>query len=189
MNLSPEAIAFLAGKGMSMADLAEFVRLAEKRKDNTATERQQRSRAKKRVNVTRDSHGVTPLIEEIITPPDISPDGENQEQRARKPHRLPSDWHPKPLPADLAAVVAPWPSGAIEREMAKFRDWAKSAAGKAGLKSDWDATWRNWLRRRDDEGTYRNAPRNQDFRSSHGNGADRRNSLARACDEALDFLG
>ncbi len=79
MNLSPEAIAFLESKGMGMADLAEFIRLSEKRKDTTAAERQQRCRANKRtgnrhaVTVTRD-----PLIEEIITPvspPSSSDDG------------------------------------------------------------------------------------------------------------------
>lgn len=65
--------------------------------------------------------------------------------------RLSSNWRPKPLPADLADAVAAWPAGAIERELARFRDWAASAPGAKGVKSDWDATWRNWLRRKIDE--------------------------------------
>ncbi|MGX7895491.1 hypothetical protein [Tsuneonella sp. HG222] len=90
------------------------------------------------------------------THPEIQP-------RARKGHRLPLDWQPKPLPAEVAAIVARWPEGAIERELARFRDWAKGATGKSALKNDWDAAWRNWLRRRDDEGTYK---RNDNRKSS-----------------------
>lgn len=74
--------------------------------------------------------------------------------RARKGHRLPSDWVPEPLSGEIAVSVSSWPVGAIERELARFRDWAASATGQTALKSDWQATWRNWLRRAVDEGRY-----------------------------------
>lgn len=86
----------------------------------------------------------------------------NTNTRGAGAMRLPPDWQPKPLPADVAEGVACWKAGAIEREMARFRDWAASAPGSKGVKSDWDATWRNWLRRKIDEG-----PSNDRKSSSH----------------------
>lgn len=74
-----------------------------------------------------------------------------QKSGARKGSRLSDDWQPKPLPADLAAAVAKWPDGEVAKHLAMFRDWAASAPGSKGVKSDWDAAWRNWLRRVDGE--------------------------------------
>lgn len=36
--------------------------------------------------------------------------------------------------------------GHVASELAKFRDFWASKAGKDGAKLDWQATWRNWLR-------------------------------------------
>jgi len=33
------------------------------------------------------------------------------------------------------------------KETAAFIDWFTSAPGQKGLKLDWQATWRNWMRR------------------------------------------
>jgi hypothetical protein len=76
----------------------------------------------------------------------------NTRGRAREGTRLPDDWEPKPLTEPLESTVAAWPVGAIERELAKFRDWAASANGPNALKKNWDAAWRNWLRRREEDG-------------------------------------
>jgi hypothetical protein len=48
--------------------------------------------------------------------------------------RLPSDWQPKEH---------------IEQksELEKFRDYWIAQPGQKGVKTDWDATWRNWVRR------------------------------------------
>ena len=48
--------------------------------------------------------------------------------------RLPPDWSPRPE------------DGQDEGELAKFRDYWTAVAGAKGVKLDWDATWRNWLR-------------------------------------------
>lgn len=74
--------------------------------------------------------------------------------RARKGTRLPVDWTPAPLPSDLASVVCQWPASAVPRELGRFRDWAASATGSNAIKSDWNAAWRNWLRKCEDEGRY-----------------------------------
>jgi uncharacterized protein YdaU (DUF1376 family) len=60
--------------------------------------------------------------------------------------RLPDDWKPKPLTDKTAEMVAVWPAGMIERELAKFRDHYRKTPGTRGKSLDWDASYRNWLR-------------------------------------------
>lgn len=79
---------------------------------------------------------------------------ENNKPARVKGHRLPADWQPTALPADLAAAVALWPLNALERELSRFRDWAASATGPNAIKLDWQAAWRNWVRKAEDEGRY-----------------------------------
>lgn len=59
---------------------------------------------------------------------------EKKEARAGRATRLPSDWVPKEFSEERV-------------ELEKFRDWAKAAPGQKGVKADWDAAWRNWVRR------------------------------------------
>jgi hypothetical protein len=58
--------------------------------------------------------------------------------------RLPADWSP----GDSLRV---WAKGegldATGPELAKFRDHWLAKAGRDATKADWDATYRNWLRR------------------------------------------
>lgn len=54
--------------------------------------------------------------------------------RSSRGTRLPENWNPKQE------------DGLNEIELEKFRDYWKSVAGQKGVKRDWDATWRNWLR-------------------------------------------
>ncbi len=64
-------------------------------------------------------------------------------QEAPKPKRkapLPADWRPK---ADHAAIARENGKN-LELEVERMRDW--DAAGGPGSK-DWDASFRNWLRR------------------------------------------
>ena len=59
---------------------------------------------------------------------------------SRPTRRCPADW----LPSSelLAQMRAECPGVDLERETAKFRDYTFSTA-----RSDWDATWRNWMRK------------------------------------------
>jgi len=64
--------------------------------------------------------------------------------------RLGADWV-LPMPGrDYAASIGV-PSTVIDREAEKFRDFWIAKAGANGVKLDWDATWRNWIRRVADE--------------------------------------
>lgn len=38
-------------------------------------------------------------------------------------------------------------NGRCETELAKFRDYWAALPGQKGVKTDWPATWRNWVRR------------------------------------------
>jgi uncharacterized protein YdaU (DUF1376 family) len=59
--------------------------------------------------------------------------------------RLPLDWVP-PEPDWLFATEALGiPRALVELE--KFRDYWAAKAGAGGTKADWDATWRNWVRK------------------------------------------
>lgn len=169
MSLSLEQMQFLADKGLSLQDVIEFQALMPKR--SKAAERQARYRARQRGEDVTDS--VTCDVTGDVTPPSLSlPPNEKisnppththpeKQTRARKGHRLPVDWEPEPLTGDLAAEVAAWPAGAIERELARFRDWAASANGPNAIKTNWQAAWRNWVRKANDEGRYRK-PANDD---------------------------
>ena len=59
--------------------------------------------------------------------------------------RLPKDWV---LPQDWGdwALGEGWPEPVIRAEADKFRDYWHSIAGQKGVKLDWLATWRNWMR-------------------------------------------
>ena len=70
----------------------------------------------------------------IIPPFPIIPSS-SPSPRLGRGSRLPDDWQPRVE------------DGTDELELAKFRDHWKAAPGQRGVKLDWDATWRNWLRR------------------------------------------
>jgi hypothetical protein len=65
--------------------------------------------------------------------------------RASRGTRLTSDW--SPCEADRVSAKAEGLSAAeIDREAVRFRDYWISRAGSGGVKLDWSATWRNWVR-------------------------------------------
>jgi hypothetical protein len=149
--MNADALQFMLDKGLTLADAVELARLVEAGKPRSANaERQQRYRDNKR-NVTRN---VTPPIDNIHTPNTlpIEPNG-SIAPKGRKPksnRRLPDDWQPEPLTAETLAMVQLWEPGRLERELAKFRDYWKSASGRKASKDDWQAAWRFWLRNSDD---------------------------------------
>jgi len=69
--------------------------------------------------------------------------------------RLPEDWKPKP--EDIEAARAALGENA-RREFQKFRDHWRAQPGQRGVKVDWDATWRNWVRKAQELGNGKNGP-------------------------------
>lgn len=89
-------------------------------------------------------------------PPSVPPTrGDDDARPTAKPKRrttgtrLPEDWTPSP---DLIAWTrANAPAAASDREVERFRDYWTAQPGSKGRKTSWDATWRNWARRCQDQ--------------------------------------
>lgn len=84
-------------------------------------------------------------------------EGSKEEREARVPtvhptrgHRLPGQWQPEP--ADWSEAIAKLGNDRACGELAKFRDHWKQQAGSRGVKLDWSAAWRNWVRRASEYG-------------------------------------
>lgn len=75
-----------------------------------------------------------------------SEDGkQNRKPKADLATRLPGDWV---LPDDWRAFVSEQDANLNADEIASvFRDYWVAKPGAAGRKLDWEATWRNWVRR------------------------------------------
>lgn len=118
------------------------------------------------VTVTEQKNPIT--SNEVISPlPDKT-----------KGSRLPENWFPLPtlVGEDLCLPGDQWSA-----ELEKFRDYWRAVPGAKGRKLDWDATWRNWLRR---------ASENLQTRKAHGQSntpADKR--TAREANHARAFHG
>jgi hypothetical protein len=117
---------------------------------SSAAERQARYRERKAESVTRD---VTPPSLKDLEPysPRVEvnpnpPPSKNPPKGGQKGSRLPSDWQPSDADRD-AATAEGVPDREIDREASKFRDFWSAKAGKDGVKRDWPAVWRNWVRR------------------------------------------
>ncbi len=67
--------------------------------------------------------------------------------KANRGCRLPDDFEPD---YDFA-IEAGLPSERVKVEIAKFRDYWRSKAGANATKIDWQATWRNWIRKAVDD--------------------------------------
>lgn len=65
--------------------------------------------------------------------------------------RLPDGWVPDLADAGYASGLG-LAKGQIDRIALDFRDYWSSKAGNAGVKLDWSATWRVWVRREIDRG-------------------------------------
>ena len=82
-------------------------------------------------------------IKNSETPPAATPETAppTAAPRAKKGSRIPPDFAP-----DAQASLRQIHDLDVTRELARFTDYWQGKAGQAGVKADWHATWRNWLR-------------------------------------------
>ena len=66
--------------------------------------------------------------------------------KADKGHRLPDDWI-LPKAAGEWAMAEGLSRDQVLREAERFKDYWHSKPGREALKTDWAATWRNWIRK------------------------------------------
>lgn len=81
-----------------------------------------------------------------ITQEDQSKDQSiSAEVKSKRGTRLPEGWMPSP---GVASVIrGECPGLDLTREHRKFSDHFAAATGAIAVKANWDATWRNWMRR------------------------------------------
>ncbi len=70
--------------------------------------------------------------------------------RGNRGQRLGEDWRPSQRTVDM--IAGEYPGFDYGREHKRFVDYWIAQPGQRGVKLDWDATWRNWMRRKGDEG-------------------------------------
>ncbi|WP_273754099.1 YdaU family protein [Bartonella sp. MM73XJBT.G] len=89
--------------------------------------------------------------EQITTSSDNQPPIHEQENVPKKAKRAQANRGCR-LPADFEpdydfAIAEGLPPERVKVEIAKFRDYWRSKAGANATKTDWQATWRNWVRK------------------------------------------
>lgn len=108
-------------------------------------------------DIAPESHPESQTVAEVEGERDIEIEGEG-ELGARKTRTRATrlDRAFIPSPDARAAILAEHPDIDLRREHAKFVDHWTAVSGQRGTKLDWDATWRNWMRRAADD--YRRRP-------------------------------
>ena len=96
----------------------------------------------------------TPPNGEAISPPNATPIATNNQQPITINHkpikenkrgsRLASDWFLSKSMGDWATQERP--DLDVRQVAEQFKDYWFAQAGQKGVKLDWDATWRNWVR-------------------------------------------
>ena len=130
------------------------------RNSNAARQQRYRDRKRNERNETvtdRNADVVTTIVtnrNETVTSnaPAVSPIDtkikNSKRQNSDRPSRgtrIDPDW--SPLEADrLLAKQEGFSESEINREALRFRDYWTGRAGSGGVKLDWPATWRNWIR-------------------------------------------
>lgn len=75
----------------------------------------------------------------------IKKDKRQNSERASRGSRIDPSWAPNQADWQIASSEG-FSKAEIEREALRFRDYWVGRAGAGGVKLDWAATWRNWVR-------------------------------------------
>ena len=152
--------------GDALCDAVERIEAAQAPVRSSNAERQQRYRD--RMNsvdpVTRNVTSVTSVTPvslgsdgspKIISNPSFPPQPSDLPATGVKPklvaQHIPADFEPEPLTPASQAMVDRWQAGELESQLQRFRDhWAASATATA-KKRDWQAAWRTWIGRHNDD--------------------------------------
>ncbi|MFN6253680.1 MAG: hypothetical protein ACK4Y5_16630 [Acetobacteraceae bacterium] len=91
------------------------------------------------------------IKEEEKAPTTVAAAAAPPHSRPQRGTRLPAGWSPGPEQTAFAESLG-IRNGAAAAELEKFRDYWAALPGQKGVKTDWTATWRNWLRRKAEDG-------------------------------------
>lgn len=115
--------------------------------DSVAEKRRAYDRQRKRNSggIPVESGGIPP--ETPICTLSIKKDlKERKKEKRQQGSRIPPEWVPSSEDREFA-IAQGVPIGEVDREAGKFRDFWNAKPGVGGVKLDWPATWRNWIRR------------------------------------------
>lgn len=121
----------------AVSELESLAKLSRKQAENASGPRKNKDLEKPRQNHTEP---------EPDTEKKEEPDGSSKKRGSRLPDdwQLPKAWGEWALQEGMDEV-------SVRREADKFRDYWQSAPGSKGVKRDWLATWRNWVRKAVDD--------------------------------------
>lgn len=108
--------------------------------DSAAEKRRAYDRERK-----RNSTGIPPDSTGIPKSASISKDLKKDSKRQNRGARITPDWSPSDAERAFAKQEG-FSDWEIQRETQKFRDYWTACAGAKGVKLDWSATWRQWIR-------------------------------------------
>ena len=121
---------------------------------NAKKQRADTRKAERTTQPQQNSTGVEHACNEIQLTNNHKPITNNHKPKREKPlpavagrspagSRIPDDW----IPDVLFAVSEGFTEFEARLEGEKFKDYWSSQPGQKGRKTDWHATWRNWIRR------------------------------------------
>lgn len=128
---------------------------------DTSTERSRKHRETRRnADATLQQQDATPPYTDTDTDTEKEQENRNLAVSAKEPagskspkgSRLSSEYQLPELDRAFASSIGV-PADQVARQFERFRDYWVSKPGKDGVKLDWSATWRNWIRKfADDRG-------------------------------------
>lgn len=105
---------------------------------------------------TPDDAGRPPAPAPRPEPPAPAPAPSPKQARPTRGTRLPADFTVTPQMRDWAARTTPDVNVVSETE--RFTDYWVAAPGQRGVKTDWTATWRNWMRKAQEQAPAQDRP-------------------------------
>jgi hypothetical protein len=170
------AQAFLAGV-MSVGHVTSADESVTHRRESDRL-RKQRSRDRLVTNrdVTGQSQDASLYKEEKIEEIKEEREAKSAASRLSRGQRLADDWFP--TAQDLAVADELVGAHRARTELDKFRDHWKQQPGGKGVKLDWNAAWRNWIRRAAEFGAQRNGKTQNALSGFSGLGARLRETVA-----------
>ncbi len=171
----------MAAAGATVDMILAAIEAAQTTQSKKLTERRAKDaeRQRRKRSSVHDGHAESRgSSNDVRDPPlHILPPQENSEPkkvpRSMRGTRIPDDWSLSS--EDLVFARTILPERAVNEERDKFRDYWRARAGAGGAKSDWSATWRNWIR------NVRQGP--------HNGRSDESKSVLAAADRLIDHFG
>lgn len=112
-------------------------------RSDTSTERVRKFREKTSMKQAKRSRNVSVTAQDTDTDTDTEGKEEPNGSSKKRGARLPDDWMPDEVFATREGLTVE----ECRREAARFKDYWNGLPGQRGVKSDWPATWRNWVRK------------------------------------------